>query len=201
MTHCCYCESLIPRSEEPITVAYTSAQDERPACRDCVATPRIAYVGCGAAKRDEQAPAADLYTSSYFSLKRELAQKLCDEWFILSAKHGVLSPDEEIEPYDASLDPSSDSYIGDYEAGKWAVRTTRSIQTLNSFRAPHARYVVLAGEDYTHHITGAFEHETVSYPFRDTSGIGEQQSWLRETIDDYRPAGQAEIGSFQEGSP
>jgi hypothetical protein len=169
-----------------------------------VATPRIALVGCGSAKidleDDETVPAKDLYDSNYFALKRELAEECCDKWRILSAKHGLLSPDEEIGTYDASLKPSSESYIGDYQAGKWAVNTSNEIRVFDSFQAVYARYVVLAGEDYVTHIEDELTtgHRTVSFPFRsdDLGGIGDQQRWLRQQIDSYHPPGQAGLDHY-----
>jgi hypothetical protein len=49
------------------------------------------------------APAADLYTSPLFLGRRRFVERSCDRWFILSALHGLLRPDEVIEPYDVSL--------------------------------------------------------------------------------------------------
>lgn len=201
---CLSCDDLLP-PEGGLESAYSGEDGHY--CYDCVATPRIALVGCGESKVDvedgETVPARDLYDSNYFQLKREYAETCCDEWRILSAKHRLLSPDEEIESYDASLSPRSDSYIGDYEAGKWAVRTGLEFQTLASFKAIYAEFVILAGEDYVGHIEEYLEANTrrVTYPFRadDLEGIGDQQSWLRSEIDSWHPPGQADI-SHWEGS-
>jgi hypothetical protein len=175
--------------------------EKRPHCRDCIPTPRIALVGCGAAKQDtdEAVPAKDLYSSSYFSLKQEYSEETCDAWKILSAKHGLLNPDEEITPYDASLDPTADSYIGDYEAGKWAVRTSRSISMVLSFWSPYSSVVLLAGQDYLEHINDDVFRQVraVERPFEDTDGIMEQMQLLRTEIDTYHPAGQSDIDHWQ----
>jgi hypothetical protein len=70
---------------------------------------RWAIVGCGSQKLDlsgDKGPVAisRLYTSNYFELKREYAKTCCDEYLILSAKHGLLDPDGDlIEPYDETL--------------------------------------------------------------------------------------------------
>lgn len=197
---CLRCDTRLPANGGLETVF---SREEGSYCYDCVATPRIALVGCGSSKVDlddgETIAAKDLYDSNYFRLKREFAETCCDEWVILSAKHGLLSPSEEIEPYDASLTPRSDSYIGDYEAGKWAVRTSRSINVYDSFRAIYAHYVVLAGEDYVTHIEDQLQRlRYVRFPFRspDLGGIGDQQRWLREQIDTYHPPGQADLGHY-----
>ena len=197
---CHRCDSRIPDGSE-IMVNTVADREKQPACRDCIATPRIALVGCGASKKetDEPIPAKDLYNSSYFSLKREYSEATCDSWKILSAKHGPLDPDEEVEPYDASLDPSSDSYIGDYAAGKWAVRTSRSISTMLSFWNPYSSVVLLAGQDYLKHINDDVFRQVraVERPFEDTDGIMEQMQLLRTEIDTYHPAGQSDIEHWQ----
>jgi hypothetical protein len=197
---CIGCGSRIPRGEG-IESAFT--REDGHYCRECVATPRIALVGCGSAKVDvedgDTVPAKALYDSNYFRLKREYAETCCDKWQILSAKHGLLSPDEEIESYDASLSPRSDSYIGDYEAGKWAVRTSNAISVFDSVQAIHAHYVVLAGEDYVTHIEDELANlRHVEFPFRsdDLGGIGDQMGWLREQIDTFHPPGQAGLQHY-----
>jgi len=193
----CYkCESRIPPNG-----GYESPVARHPEgtmyCSDCIATPRVALVGCGASKVDTDAPvpAANLYDSNYFKLKREYARQTCDAWVIISAEHGVLSPDEEIEPYQASLDPSSEDYIGDYEAGKWSVRTSRSISTMFSFWNLNTTAVLLMGSNYLEHIEDpAFSSiRHTEYPFEDTTGMGDQMGMLRKEIDVYHPAGQSTV--------
>lgn len=199
---CLDCDSRLPPGGG---VESAFAREDGQYCHECVDTPRIALVGCGSAKQDlddgETVPAKDLYTSPYFSLKREYAEECCDEWKILSAKHGLLDPETEIESYDASLNPRSDSYIGDYEAGVWAVETAQSLSVWTSFKIPYTHYVVLAGEDYVghRHIEDELDRrQHVAFPFRrdDLGGIGDQQGWLREEIDSYHPPGQADIQHY-----
>lgn len=197
---CLGCESRLP-PDGGLESAFT--REDGHYCYDCVATPRIALVGCGKSKIDvddgEAVPAKDLYDSAYFQLKREYAETCCDKWRILSAKHGLLSPDEEIGPYDATLNPRSDSYIGDYEAGKWAVRTADSIGVFDSVQAIHSHYVVLAGEDYVTHVEDALQRlRHVRFPFRrdDLGGNGDQMAWLREQIDSYHPPGQSDLQHY-----
>jgi len=200
MDRCIKCDSRLPPDGG---VESADVREDGSYCYDCVSPPKIALVGCGSAKVDlddgETVEARDLYSSNYFSLKREYAETCCDNWMILSAEHGLLSPLEEIETYDASLKPASDSYIGDYEAGKWSVRTSNSLETYKSFQSVHARYVVLAGEDYVKHIEDTRDSwPNVEYPFRsdDLGGIGDQMGWLRDEVDTHHPPGQANLESF-----
>lgn len=64
----------------------------------------IGLVSCVKGKRDHPAIPKDLYTSAYFEKMRAYSEANHDEWWILSAKHGLLSPDTDpIAPYDATL--------------------------------------------------------------------------------------------------
>jgi len=48
-------------------------------------------------------PARELYCSDWFRKARAYAEKISDEWFILSAKYALLDPNQIIEPYDKTL--------------------------------------------------------------------------------------------------
>lgn len=65
---------------------------------------RIGLVGCTKSKLSRRARAEDLYSpSAMFRGRRAFVAQSCDRWFILSAKHGVLAPSDELEPYDMTL--------------------------------------------------------------------------------------------------
>lgn len=64
---------------------------------------RVGLVGCVKSKQHRPARAKDLYTSTLFSGRRQFVERTCDRWFVLSALHGLVDPDEEIEPYDVTL--------------------------------------------------------------------------------------------------
>lgn len=64
---------------------------------------RIGLVACVKSKQPTAAPARDLYDSALFSGARAAVEASCDEWFVLSAKHGLLAPDTVIEPYEQTL--------------------------------------------------------------------------------------------------
>lgn len=64
---------------------------------------RIGLVGCVKSKRNAAAPAGDLYTSPLFTGRKRRVAANCSRWFILSAKHGLIVPDQFIEPYDETL--------------------------------------------------------------------------------------------------
>jgi hypothetical protein len=62
---------------------------------------RIVLIQCTDSKRNHAAEARKLYDeSSYFCKMRRYAQLKGDSWYILSAKHGLVAPQETLEPYD-----------------------------------------------------------------------------------------------------
>lgn len=63
----------------------------------------ICLVGCVKTKRSEPAPAQDLYISDLFKKRRAYVQSAGGRWFILSAQHGLVAPDDVLEPYDMAL--------------------------------------------------------------------------------------------------
>lgn len=75
--------------------------DERPGRR------RIGLVGCVKEKAGHARPARDLYTSTLFTGRRRYVEASCDEWWVLSAVHGLVHPDEVLEPYDVALKSAS----------------------------------------------------------------------------------------------
>lgn len=62
---------------------------------------RVTLIQCTNSKRDEKAPAKDLYDESgYFCDMRRYAEAKDYPWYILSAKHGLVQPETALEPYD-----------------------------------------------------------------------------------------------------
>jgi hypothetical protein len=70
----------------------------------------ILLLGCGKSKLDHPAPAGDLYTGPVFRARRAYAEATGLRWYILSAKYGLLDPDEMIGPYDVCLARQPVSY-------------------------------------------------------------------------------------------
>jgi hypothetical protein len=68
--------------------------------------PPVVLISCVKKKKPEQetpCAAKDLYRSTLFKAQRELAQALSQQWSILSAKYGLLHPDEQVEWYECTL--------------------------------------------------------------------------------------------------
>lgn len=82
------------KARTPMTIA--------PQDRGEVATDLV-LIGCVKSKGEHPTQAKNLYTSALFRKGRSYAEASGKPWFILSAKHGLVSPDEVIEPYDVYL--------------------------------------------------------------------------------------------------
>ncbi len=103
--------------------------------------PRIALVACGAAKLRHRAPAKDLYIGPLFRAARAYAESCCDHWYILSAKHGLVDPETEIEPYDQEM--SKDEQI----LSRWGESVCGALHDEWGSVA-NVTWVLLAGERY-----------------------------------------------------
>lgn len=121
----------------------------------------VAFVGCGAAKRDEPCAARDMYTSPFFILKRRYAEQF-DDWYILSAKHGLLDPDEVIEPYDQSIE--------DVDTATWSAQVEKHIDELEA-----EQHVFLCGRNYWEPLDVPGET-----PLTDAGDMFDQMSWLSD---------------------
>ncbi len=64
---------------------------------------RIGLVGCVKQKTRKAQMAQDLYISTLFGGRRSYVEANCDEWWILSALHGLVGPKEELAPYEFTL--------------------------------------------------------------------------------------------------
>lgn len=70
----------------------------------------IILIGCVRTKLSAPAAAAELFNSPLFAGRRRYAAGSGCPWYILSAKYGLLHPDDVIGPYDVYLAEQSSSY-------------------------------------------------------------------------------------------
>jgi hypothetical protein len=103
----------------------------------------IVLVGCGKTKLDHPAPAKDLYIGPLFKKARAYAERVGDEWAILSAKHFLVLPDEVIAPYERKLE----SLHGDY-LRQWIWNTNWFIRCRWETWKNKVRFICLAGKEY-----------------------------------------------------
>lgn len=140
---------------------------------DAENTETVCLVACTSRKGLYPAPAEFIYRSPLFGAGRSYAETRCTRWFILSAKHGLLSPQDEIAPYNSSL------HAKDEQARlKWAKGVNSKLKKLIS---PKANIVFLAGSVYRAHLEAIFHAEgRLSAAPLSSLGIGSQVAWLQK---------------------
>ena len=94
----------------------------------------LALIGCTARKLDRAAPARELYRGRLFAASVAYAESRGLSWAVLSAAHGIVMPDDRLEPYDVRL-------RGDTSA--WGSLVLTQLRRLCV-----ERVVALAGEAY-----------------------------------------------------
>jgi len=77
--------------------------DRRQAAQEEAPAPDLLLVGCVQQKQSGRHRARELYSSPLFRGRRRYAEDAGCPWFILSAKYGLVHPDEVIESYDLAL--------------------------------------------------------------------------------------------------
>ena len=132
-------------------------------------------VSCVSRKLPASAPARDLYTSDWFHKARSYVESTGQPWFILSAKYGLVHPEEIIAPYDLTLNTMQ---VADRR--RWAVAILAQL-------GPHLEglesVVLLAGQRYREFLETKLREIglDVSVPMRGLR-IGEQLSWLNRHV-------------------
>ena len=103
---------------------------------------KIVLISCVSQKQSRKSRVRDLYISTLFKLNLKYAEKLePDEIYVLSAKHGLLSLNEEISPYNQTLNEMSAA-----EIKSWSEEVLRQINRVSDIR--NTTYIFLAGDKY-----------------------------------------------------
>ena len=121
-------------------------------------------------KRSAPAPARDLYTSDLFNKARAYVERTDKPWFVLSAKYGLVHPDDVIAPYDLTLNTMR---VAD---SRWASRVLTQLE-------PHldgiGSIIFWAGQCYREFLESPLRSRglAISVPMEGL-GIGDQLGWL-----------------------
>jgi hypothetical protein len=130
----------------------------------------IAIIHSTNQKADMKGPPRQTWSSSRFQLYLAHAEIFCDKVLILSDKLGMISPDDEVEPYDMNI-----KYATPSDALRWWGRIKQEIRKIGEAKP---KIVVL--------YTGNFERTrilrefvragvtNVTYPFGHDVGISER---------------------------
>jgi hypothetical protein len=128
--------------------------------------PDIGLVGCSRRKLPHAAPARELYTSPLFRLASCYCARTCDRWFVLSAQHGLVEPD------DVTL-----RALGRAGRQAWARRVVGQLRRRGLLGRGH-RLLLHAGADYADALAALTGAEC---PLRGL-GIGQRLAWYRRRL-------------------
>ncbi len=119
--------------------------------------------------------AADLYTSPLFKKSRLYAESYCDEWKILSAKHGLVDPGMLLQPYSETLNNASEK-----QKQEWAASVYKKLHPLVS---ANTEVIFLAGKNYRKYLIPMLQDAdaAIHIPMEDLS-LGNQLAWLNTQL-------------------
>lgn len=135
----------------------------------------LCFVGCVKEKQAIPTQAQDLYTSSLFQKSRAYAEQHADRWYILSAKYGLLKPDQVIAPYDLTL-----KTMGISDRKKWSEPVLASILEIASLSD---RLTFLTGIRYHEYLIPKLRSRgyQISLPMEGLP-FGKRLQWLNTQI-------------------
>lgn len=132
---------------------------------------RIVLISCASKKLSYRARAKDIYISQLFKLNLNYAKNLNpDKIFILSAKHGLLDLDTEIEPYNKTLNKMIDEQIK-----QWADKIISDLEKISDLKKDEI--IFLAGERYRRYLIPHISNYKIPL---EGLGIGKQLKYLKE---------------------
>ena len=106
----------------------------------------VVLISCVSKKLPHEAKARNLYISPLFRMHLRYARQFSPQKvFVLSAKYGLVGLDEEIEPYDVTLNTMSAR-----ERKQWAAKVIEQLREHCDLENDH--FVILAGEKYRQHL-------------------------------------------------
>ena len=137
---------------------------------------KIALISCTKLKQDYSCKAEEMYMKSTLFKKATsyIKQQKYNRWFILSAKYGLLIPDEIIEPYNKTL-----NNMKAQEIKSWAENV---FLELNKYKIKQIDFYV--GEKYRKYLIPILIKHNISYsiPLKGL-GIGQQlQFYTKEVV-------------------
>jgi hypothetical protein len=134
---------------------------------------RIAFIGCSKDKLKGNMPARKLYSKSrLFNKCLAYSEKYADKTCILSAKYGLISPDEKISDYDLTFK--------DKNRGQkiiWAIKVKEELAKIVS---KDDIIILLTGKEYSKYIR-KFLNNKIEEPLKGL-GIGDRLRYLKFKI-------------------
>lgn len=150
------------------------------------AEPICVLIGCVSRKESAARRAKDLYRTELFSRRRAYAEASGRPWLIVSALHGILDPEDVIEPYDVRI-TDLERPVRDQLADGIVADLDDRFGPLNG-----ALFEVHAGEEYVRVLTQGLRPRGARLvnPLRGLR-IGEQLAWYAQRLSPTVPASPA----------
>ncbi len=153
-----------------VPVEFNQDETQRPAAD-------IVLVSCVKTKRPEAAAARDLYISPLFRKEREYAERRGVPWYILSAEHGLVDPEQWLAPYERYLPDESLEY-----RREWGVRVASDLERVEgplerTVIQIHANAIYVSAVRLNLHSRGAI----ITDPLRGL-GLGKRLQWYNTTL-------------------
>lgn len=158
-----------PHAAKPEPAA--SSVDSAGAVGPGTAGRRLFLVSCVKTKLPQPARAKDLYVSDWFRKARACVEREGGAWRILSAKYGLVDPEEVIQPYEKTL-----TTMRVVERRMWAAKV---LDALEPCLADADTVVFFAGKRYREFLEPSLRSRGVALdvPMRGLSQ-GRQLAWL-----------------------
>jgi len=136
----------------------------------------LGLVSCTKSKKSYSCKASEMYQASdLFRKAYSYATKNYDVVAILSAKYGLLFPDDEIEPYDLTL-----NYMNSQQRKKWAEKVFSQMKDRLKLR-DFDKVFFHAGKGYREHLIPNLENMGIQCEIPlEGLGIGKQKAWYKE---------------------
>ena len=134
----------------------------------------LGLISCTKRKRNVPCQAREMYQpSTLFNMAYSYATHHYDSVAILSAKHGLILPTEQIEPYDTSLNSMRES-----ERIRWAENVICQLAGKLPDGLANRKVFFHAGINYRRHLMPLLESKgiTCHVPLQGL-GIGQQMAW------------------------
>lgn len=113
---------------------------------------KIALVSCSKSKRNYPCQAKDMYTPSMlFKYSYDYAKQIADQVYILSAQYGLLDENDNIVPYERTLN-------GQPPALKQNWANAVITQMKKRFDLEQDEFIILAGKDYSQYLLPRLKH-------------------------------------------
>jgi len=133
----------------------------------------IVLISCSKSKLDKPAPARELYTGQLFKKAVAWTERQGHQWFVISALHGLVAPNQSIASYNYSLKDRR----GSRERESWAHLAIRALSPIHLPRG--SRAILIMPELYRRFIQPELDRASITYsnPLQRLA-IGKQMQWL-----------------------